>query len=221
LFFPALEVLAAADEDEGLLEGRIVLRGARGLERFEEERGVGKVGARLAAGIPRAAVVIAVRLLAPDHLVPLVRLQVLGGVADHRLVLVRLVRGLQSHDVDAGHVIHLDRVIVAGDVPLLGINQGLDEPDSFGHRLVFGVRARANQAGDDDAGDAAVLWLRAPASILVLRASEVVRRFGNGELPRIDGRPSSGRRGDRDQKCCDEGSRNDQSHGMKPQIEQM
>ena len=85
----AVEVLAAADEDQGLLQGRVVRADAGGFEGVEEHLRVGQVGTRFAvvAG-PAEEVVLAVL---PSLFVPLQLLEKFDRVADDRLVLVRLI----------------------------------------------------------------------------------------------------------------------------------
>ena len=82
----ALEVLAAADEDQRLLEGRVVLGHAGRHQGVEEELRVGQVGPRLAV-VAGPAVEVVLRVLALA-LVPLQLAEELGRVGDDGLVAV-------------------------------------------------------------------------------------------------------------------------------------
>src|SRR5262249_54667444 len=116
----ALEVLAATDEDSGLLQGRIVLRNASGGGGVGKNLRVGEIGPRIAV-VAGAAVEIALFGFA-FALVPLEVLEELGRVTDDALVAVA-VGGDEGHDVDAGDVVlKLHFRIAPGDVPGLGID---------------------------------------------------------------------------------------------------
>jgi hypothetical protein len=89
-----LEVLRVRDEDQRLLERRIVLLHSRSFERLDQELGVRQIGTLMAA--VTGAAIGGVRAFQPLSLVPLQFAQEIQGVGDLLLISTVGVRCLKS-----------------------------------------------------------------------------------------------------------------------------
>ena len=99
----ALEVLAARDEDEGLLEGGIIGGQSRVAQGLDEEGGVRQVGPAVAAAVAQPAV-RGVRFTPALPFVPLGRLEELLSPLDDAIVTAPFVGFVEGHEGDRGRV---------------------------------------------------------------------------------------------------------------------
>ena len=157
--FRAGQVLAATDEFQRPLDGRVVLGHAGLEERVDEELRVGQVGPALS--VVADAAEMGVLGVGRAVLQPL---EELGGVLDDRVVLAALVGLLEGHQGDAGGVVGQALTVDAAVLfdALFQVLQPLGDD-----RIVVAV-AVAEQGGDDQGGDARPGGARRPAAVLAL-----------------------------------------------------
>ena len=138
----AFQVLAAGDEDQSLLHGRVVGTVAGRPQGIDQEAGVREVGP-LSLAIAGAAVFHAVGIF-PQSFAPLGRFHVAVGSTDQLFVpAVAIGRG-ETHDCHAGLIVAVESSLLID--PPIGMHKAFQIFQTFGNQRVVGRQPNSEQA---------------------------------------------------------------------------